>query len=252
MRINRTVLVVVAAVTCLGSVARAEEAQWQFSVSPYFWLSSIDTELRVEGVAAGAESETDVYDFHKVLDFGLLVSGEARRGKFALIYDAQYLQLSDPSAETTGDNAREVDMDITFAAAALAPGYRLVDRPKFTLDGFAGARVLYADVGLDVAAGNGFPAVSGGQDEAWVDPIVGARFHYRFAERWALHGHGDVGGFGIGSDLAVQVTGTVSYRLNEDVMFQVGYSLFDVEFIDGPFEFNALLHGPIVGLTFSY
>jgi hypothetical protein len=251
MRMKLSVLVVVAT-TCLGSVARAQDPQWQFSISPYLWLSSVDTELRVEGVPAGAESETDVYDFHKVLDFGLLVGGEARRGKFALLYDVQYLKLSDPSGETTGINAREVDMDITFAAAALAPGYRLIEQPKFTLDGFAGARVLYADVGLDVAAGAVLPAVGGAQDKTWVDPIVGAKFHYLFAERWALHGHGDIGGFGIGSYLACQLTGTVSYSFNKNVMLQVGYCLFDVEFKDGPFEFNAMLHGPIVGLTFSF
>ena len=251
MRIKRTVLIVVAT-TCLGSAARAQDPQWQFSVSPHLWLSSIDTELRVEGVPPGAESETDVYDFHKVLDFGLLVGGEARRGRSALLYDVHYLKLSDPGAETTGSNAREVDMDITFAAAALAPGYRLVERPRFTLDAFAGARVLYADVGLDVAAGDALPAVDGGQDKTWVDPIVGARVHYRFAERWALHGHGDIGGFGIGSDLAVQVRGTVGYSFNRNVMLQVGYCLFDVEFEDGPFQFNAMLHGPIVGLTFTY
>ena len=251
MRIKLTVLIALAT-TCLGSVARAQDTQWQFSISPYLWLPSVDTKLGVEGVPVGAESNTDATDVLDVLDFALLVSGELRHGKFALLYDVQYLKLSDHDGETTGPAPREVDTDVTFAAAALAPEYRLIDQPKFTLDGFAGARVLYADVGLDVAAGAVLPGFGGGQDKTWVDPIVGAKFHYLFAERWGLHGYGDIGGFGVGSDLTYQLTGTVSYSFNKNVMLHVGYCLFDVEFEDGSFEFDTMLHGPIVGLTFSF
>jgi len=140
---------------------------------------------------------------------------------------------------------READTDVSFAAAALALEYRLIEQPKFTLDVFGGARVLHAGMGLDVAAGAVLPALGGGQDKTWLDPIVGAKFHYKLAERWGFHGYGDIGGFGFGSDLTYQLTGTVSYSFNEHVMLQAGYCLFDVEFEDGSFEFDATLHGPM-------
>src|SRR5687767_2082636 len=94
MRIKRTLLIVLAT-TCLGSVARAEDTPWQFSISPYLWLPSVDTELGVEGVPVGAESNSNASDVLDMLDFAMLVSGEARKGKFAVLYDVQYLKLSD-------------------------------------------------------------------------------------------------------------------------------------------------------------
>jgi hypothetical protein len=113
---------------------------------------------------------------------------------------------------------------------------------------------LDLDVDVDVDAGAVLPSFGGGQDKTWVDPIVGAKFHYAFAERWGLHGYGygDVGGFGVSSDLTYQLMGTISYSFNKHVMLQAGYRAFGVDFEDGSFQFDATLHGPIVALTFSF
>ena len=251
MRIKLTVLIVLAT-TCVGSLARAEDTQWQFNISPYIWVPSSDSELGVNGVPFEAESDTDLSNVLDVLDFAMLVNGEARYGKFALLYDVQYIKLSDHDGQTTGPAPRELDTDVTFAAGALALEYRIIEQPKFALDVFGGARVLYADVGLDVEAGVVLPALAGGQSKTWVDPIVGAKCDYQFAERWGLHGYADIGGFGVGSDLTYQLAATVSFSFNEHVALEGGYCVYDVEFEDGSFRFETLLHGPIVGLAFSF
>ena len=41
----------------------------------------------------------------------------------------------------------------------------------------------------------------------WIDPLVGGRLGVHFSEHWFLLFMGDVGGFGVGWDLAWSVTG---------------------------------------------
>ena len=53
--------------------------------------------------------------------------------------------------------------------------------------------------------------------------------------------------FGIGSDLAWQLMGTVNYRINSRFSLSVGYRHYDVGYEDDGFIFDAAQSGPIVG-----
>ena len=41
------------------------------------------------------------------------------------------------------------------------------------------------------------------QRKSWLDPLVGVRFNHEFNDRWSVVLRGDVGGFGVSSELAV-------------------------------------------------
>jgi hypothetical protein len=231
---------------------QAESDAWQVNITPYLWVPSLSTTLSIDDVPVEAESDTDGVDILSKLDFALLIGGEVRKGKVGLLYDFQYLKLSDDDGETRGPAPRQVDIGITFADATLALQYRLVEQTNFTLDGFGGGRAMYAKTELDVAAGAVLPAFGGDQSKTWIDPIVGAKCRYRMGEKWALNGYADIGGFGVSSDLTYQLLGTLSYSFNEHIALQGGYRAFAVDFEDGGYTFDVVMHGPIVGLTFSF
>lgn len=234
-----------------AAAAADEDDAFHFTITPYLWLPSASTTLKVSDEPVEVETNTDGFNVFDNLDLALLACGEVRKGKIGLVYDFQYVKLSGDGTANLG-RGTDIGVDVKFADATLELGYRVIDEEQFSLTALAGARVMWADVGIDIDTslpGSGF---SGDQDKTWVDPVVGALLRYRFADKWAFNGYGDIGGFGVGSDLTFQVMGTFSYSFNDHFAIQAGYRYWSVDFEDGDFKFDANLHGPLIGLTFTF
>jgi opacity protein-like surface antigen len=67
-----------------------------------------------------------------------------------------------------------------------------------------------------------------------------------------LTGVGDIGGFGVSSDFAWELMGTVNYRINDRTSVSVGYRYYDVDYKDDGFVFDAAQYGPIIGSSFRF
>ena len=226
-----------------------DDGRWHFSISPYLWLPSIDTNLRVEGLPFEAEGRESVGGFFDELDFAFMFSAEARKGRLGVLFDMQTLTVSQDST-LQAPTPRDADTELTAFIATLAAAYRVVDAPRFSLDAVAGARVQYADVEIKVtpgALGGGFEA---GQHETWVDPVVGARCIFWPTDRWSLSGYADVGGFDVSSKLTWQLHATVGYWFNDHFELFGGYRYYADDFERGDFKFDVDLYGPVVGVTF--
>jgi hypothetical protein len=89
-------------------------------------------------------------------------------------------------------------------------------------------------------------------DREWVDPIIGVRAQWNINDRWFLAGKSDVGGFGVGSDLAWTVQGTVGYQFTNSFSTEVGYRYFDTDYRDGDFEYDIAEHGLFIGFNFTF
>jgi hypothetical protein len=89
-----------------------------------------------------------------------------------------------------------------------------------------------------------------------VDPLVGGRIILPIGKRWSFYARGDVGGFGVGSDLSWNATVAFSVKATEHVSFQFGYRALDIDYEDGEgsdkFAFDAMLAGPGGAVTFHF
>lgn len=85
-------------VLCLaGGMSGAAQAEdWQYSVQPYLWLPTINTTLKYSPPSGGGapESEIGPNDWLSNLQMFLMLSGEARKGDWAIISDVAYLKFS--------------------------------------------------------------------------------------------------------------------------------------------------------------
>ena len=74
--------------------------------------------------------------------------------------------------------------------------------------------------------------------------------------RWNLQLAGDIGGFGIGSDIAVNVWPMVGYELSDNAQLGFGYRLLYMDYQSGTganrFAYDVLTHGPVVGAAFDF
>jgi hypothetical protein len=79
------------------------------------------------------------------------------------------------------------------------------------------------------------------------------------SEHWFLLFMGDVGGFGVGSELAWSVTGLLGYRwqgAGVEWAVLAGYRALYQDYSEGSgtdrFRWDTTMHGPVLGLTIRF
>ena len=131
---------------------------------------------------------------------------------------------------------------------------------------FVGLRYFEFDLSWQVVLDPPLPQLPPfvtGQD--WFDPLAGASFRYPLARRWEVAGRGDIGGFGVGSELSWNLEATIKWSFASHVALVGGYRVFDVDFAedrtytlpDGgettlPDTYDTRTEGPTLGLTFHW
>jgi hypothetical protein len=246
------VLAAAALLSCASTALAVDDDSWRFSLTPYIWLPSISSSLRVPDIQTDVGNSTEGYDLIGNLDFAFLGSGEIAKGKLGFLFDVQTIKLSNEGKVTVEGVSHNFNSDLTVADATLALEYRMVDAEKFSLDGFGGARIMYGDIGLDIDASGAVAGSSGSDNKTWIDPIAGVKCRYRFNDKWSLGAYGDIGGFVGASTITYQLIGTVRYSFTKNIALDVGYRYFFDKFESGDYKFDASLYGPVLGLTFSF
>jgi hypothetical protein len=232
---------------------------WQFQVAPYAWALAADGDVTVKG----QESDVNLSfkDIFEELNYGVMLEGEARKGRVGVIANILYANLGDD--ENVG--GIEIDPDINLFWGSFVGYYRLGpwdldseagdDGPQLIVDPYAGVRYTYLDVDLDISGGPDF-----GNDQDWVEPIIGLRTLWQLSPRWGVTAAGDIGGFGVGSDFAWMAAGLVSYRFGlfgeNNSRFLFGYRALHQNYSNGSganeFEWDVTLHGPIFAVAIEF
>ena len=99
--------------------------------------------------------------------------------------------------------------------------------------------------------GDRFPGTIDASRE-WVDPIVGTRAHWQITDPLYLALYGDVGGFGVGSDLTWQAAAMLGWRVRDWCSIELGYRYLYVDYLDGPFRYEMNMGGPVFGARFRF
>jgi hypothetical protein len=86
----------------------------------------------------------------------------------------------------------------------------------------------------------------------WFDPVVGLRGRFNLNKAFYLTAESDLGGFGIGSDIAVQAYAALGCQITRNIFSEVGYRYLYDDFRDTNFLYQLSLHGAqiTVGLKF--
>jgi hypothetical protein len=86
----------------------------------------------------------------------------------------------------------------------------------------------------------------------WFDPVIGLRGRFNLNKTFYLTAESDVGGFGIGSDVAVQEYAAIGCQITRNIFSEIGYRYLYDDFRDTNFLYQLSLHGAqiTVGLKF--
>lgn len=224
------------------------ESDWDFNLAPfYLWGINIDGNVSAGPVTASVEVPfEDVFDS---LEAAFIVHFETLyKTQWGFLVDVDYLDIENKMSLPTGIS-QNVDLNLTLAEFS---GFYRITRAAHCIDFIAGLR--YIDMENTVSIVGGPTLLDGNQD--WTDPLIGARWMWGFADGWSLITRGDIGGFGVGSDFSWHALGLVEWQPWKYASFIAGYRALDVDYEDGSgrdyFNFDATVHGPVLGVNFKW
>jgi hypothetical protein len=283
MNDSRTVSLFIAClVLSFGSAnAQTDANEWQYSVTPYLWLPTIDGALNYgppPGGGGNPNIEVGPTDWLDLLNFAVLVSGSARKGDFVVFSDFVYLSMSTKdsrvaSADDTisgpgsptqipidGSLSLNTKTDLDGLAWTLAAGYRIDETATSTMDAFAGFRYFGVDVKTrwsltsDIMAPGGgvlLPAEGGvsSDTDLW-DAIMGVRGQFDLgSEKWSVPYYLDVGTGK--SELTWQAMAGASYAFSWGELLMM-YRHLEYDQGSGGLLQSFSFSGPLVGARFSF
>ena len=210
----------------------------------------LSPDVAVKGLESSADASfSDILD---VLDFAFQLHGEARKGRWAVMVDPTYLKLSEDADAGGADVKLEIQQWVVDVAGWYRPYERALSGDRvLALEVLLGGRYTSVDQELEIV-GLG----KGSDTQQWIDPIVGGRLITDLTNKLAFSLRGDIGGFGISSDVTWNITGLLGYRFTNLLSLWGGYKALGTDYTTGSgsdlFTYDTVTHGPVFGLGFRF
>jgi len=238
------VVLSLATVVPVTAAADGGSDEWQFEAAVYLWGPSM--EVTPEDGDSIKMSFSDILDTLDMTFMGMLV---ARKDKWSLYADVDYLKLSDSKGGSrTIDNQpidSKLDVEMEAWIVTAAGGYTLVDTGKYSLDLLGGARYLSVELPLKFQVNQVERKTTPSSD--LLDGIVGVRGRIDLAENWYLNYYAD-GGTG-DSTSTWQALAGLNYQFRKfDASFGYRYLTWNN---DGQIE-DLTIKGPYAGVRFMF
>ena len=221
------------------SAGAAAPDRWTVELTPYLWAAGLDGTTAADGT--GSEIDTD-YKFFSLdnLDFALGTAVEARKGRWGFLADAMYVEFSDAFDRAPNSEVELSGGVFDMVGSMAAPNGR-------PLDLLFGLRYVALKATVDIA-----PVPRAMARESWLDPIVGVRYTHTFNERWSVALRGDIGGFGVASDFATNVSAMFGWHINDKLTLRAGYRMLQMDFDGDDLVLDATLQGYVFGASWTF
>jgi hypothetical protein len=197
------------------------------------------------------------------------IYGDIVWGKFDFSGDTVRQRNPSPHLNVSARANAGLGYEITMAESGLT--YEVANwggmSSRTALDLLGGARywnqeldlsfAVDASVDFDGLERTGSRAVARSGTLDWVDPFVGLRVRHELGRGSELQFLGDIGGFGVGSDLTWQLFAGYGFDFWQSSLHGViGYRALAVDYTNDSNanrnNLDLVLHGPVVGLSFRW
>jgi hypothetical protein len=219
--------------------------KWEFATIGYVWFAGAWGETDVIGPVEPVELDLPFGKILKAFKFAFMGAAEARRDRLVFVGDLTFIHLDAKSGIGIRDpDFLKAELDSRTAEVTALGGYRVVNDSPVNVDLLAGGRMNFFKTTLQLEGPN--RSASGSVKQSWFDPLLGARVQAPLGGKWSFSAYGDIGGFGIGSDLTWQAVATVNYRINRKMSLGAGWRHFKVNYDHGDFLYDVYQTGPLI------
>lgn len=222
-----------------------KKKKWQFATIGYVWFAGAHGQTDVIKPVPPVDLDLPFRTAIKGLKFAFMGAAEARNDRIVVLGDLTYIHLGTKK----GIGIRDPDfltgkLTSKTAEVTLVGGYRVVDDPLAKLDLLAGGRLNWFNTSLKLTGPR--REAEGSVKQTWLDPLIAARMIYPLGGKFSLSLYGDVGGFGIASDLTWQAVGAVNYQISRKMTLGLGWRHFKVNYSNGDFLYDVYQTGPLI------
>ena len=228
------------------------DGKWHFATVGYVFFAGAHGKTTPRDPLSPVDVDLSFGDVLKAFKFAFVGAAEARKDRLVFLGGLMWAHLGASQGLTARDrNFADVKIDAKTLAVTALGGYRVVDKEPVVVDLLAGGRlngnkqaVHYIGTVLDVSAS---------VKKVWIDPIVATRIRAPLGGKMGLSLYGDIGGFGIGSDLTWQGIAAVNYQISRKISAEIGWRYFKINYDDSDgFLYNVAASGPIIAVRTDF
>jgi len=274
------ILIIPLGVLCLLTIlisdyaAAAEKNSWQFSIQPYAWFPSIESEMKFTppgGSGGEATVKIEPDDYLENLDAALLMTMRAQKGKWSIIADFIYMKISSsenkiksvdfagPIATTDLDIGTDVEMESFVSTFGV--GYQVVATHWLTMDVISGFRYLWMEPEVQWRLSGTVNGPGPGQtfarsgtykedDDLW-NGIAGIRGSISLGKtNWFIPFEMDIGTGDV--DLTWQIFAALGYSFSDRIKAMIGFRHIEFEDDGNQMIQDLSMSGPAIGFSFNF
>jgi hypothetical protein len=227
--------------SCSKLYADETSDSFVFEITPYLWAASIEGTVASDGEES-PPIDSD-YSFFSLdnLDGVFSTTFTARKNQWGFLFDFLYVAFEDTFLEATPlQTTPRLEGTIIEFAGAYAP--TSIDH----LEVIAGLR--NQDITVSLALLDRKPETTAN----WTDPFVGVIYNRPLKSKFHMGLRGDLGGFGIESDMAVNAQAMIGYQISNTFSVKFAYRYLKVKFDDRDFLYDISLDGFQIGLGIRF
>jgi hypothetical protein len=245
-------------ITFSFSVAFAQDvkpttkSEWSYLVEPYLLFPNMSGTVGLADLPE-AEIDADTNEIFGHLKMGAMLYAEASNDLWAIGSDLIYMELAQgvKSGLVVGSGeltAKQFAWEVS--------GLRKVNPwLELGVGGILNSVNSGVDIQMDMAV---FPAEFKSKEmtKTWFDPMLITRIKSKAGEKFVYQFRGEIGGFGIGSDLAWQMQAVAGYQFSKLFSITGGYRIISLDYQSGSgqdyFHYNIDTSGPTVRFAFQF
>jgi hypothetical protein len=223
----------------------ASKKKWEFATIGYIWFAGAKGQTDVIGPVEPVDLDLNFGDVLKAFKFAFMGAAEAKHDRLVFLGDLMFIHLDTKQGIGIRDpDFLTAELDSRTAEVTFVGGYRVVDKGPVTVDILAGGRMNWFKTTLQLEGPN--RSAEGSVKQSWFDPLIAGRAIAPLGGKWSANLYGDVGGFGIGSDITWQMVPTINYRLSHKLTLGAGWRVFKVHYDKGDFLYDVAQSGPVI------
>jgi len=228
--------------------------KFSFSIMPYAYFASI-------GGTVG-EFDGERYGFNKGFTFSNLhmyaaFIGKIKYERVSFVFDIFYVNYKSFGATSTNPNLpQEIAANTTAKQAVfdLFLAYLFPSKGKTMVDIYGGGRLWNLDLEATVIKPDGTQNTEPGYSNSWLDPVIGVNAEFVLSKdrKWAAWTKGDIGGFGVNSQMTWQMNAGFVYMLSPNWPLALGFKWLGVNYYKNNLNWTVNEYGPTLGIGFRY
>lgn len=226
--------------------AQDNSSEWRQTVFVYGMGAAIDGDAQVGPLRVPVD--LGVSDFFDALNMGAMLAYRIENDLWSFGGDVTYMDLG--WSKTTQQGRASAGLDVDQVTVMATVGRRLAPQLEVLFS------LAYFDVSADLRLRVLQQVATASRDADWVDPLVGLNYETPISSRWRFTLRGDIGGFGVGSDLTWHALTKFTYQQSDRFTWYLGYRAIAYDYEDGQgldFQhYDLVQHGPGAGIAFSF